>query len=123
IAVDYVAAGYDRFFKDDPDARNPLLQAPTSGAGLRRIVELLRGIDALAHTTFTSTMTLLTLLPQLRSAYPELAARVQRHVDLVASRDLRVTECITDAKGHRQLPPSKQADPDAYLRIVERRPD
>ena len=30
---------------------------------------------------------------------------------------------MTDPKGNRSLPPSKQADPDLYLRIVEKRED
>ena len=30
---------------------------------------------------------------------------------------------MTDPKGHRALRPSEQADPDAFVRVVERRPD
>ena len=49
------------------------------------------------------------------------------HIDQFVARcrtqDLRVAEVISDAKGDRSLAPSRQADPDAYLRVVERRHD
>jgi 4-hydroxybutyryl-CoA dehydratase/vinylacetyl-CoA-Delta-isomerase len=37
--------------------------------------------------------------------------------------DLRYCLGVMDPKGDRSLPPARQADPDLYLRIVERRPD
>ncbi|MBQ0060050.1 MAG: 4-hydroxyphenylacetate 3-hydroxylase family protein [Lachnospiraceae bacterium] len=37
--------------------------------------------------------------------------------------DKTVDGAMTDPKGDRSLSPSKQAEPDAYLRVVERRPD
>ena len=122
-AVTAVADGYDRFHLAGESARNPLLTPPRAPEQLRETVGLLRGADMLAHTTFTSVMTLLTVAPQLAVSHPELAERLYRHVDLVRDRDLRVTECITDAKGHRALAPAKQEDPDAYLHVVEHRAD
>jgi 4-hydroxybutyryl-CoA dehydratase/vinylacetyl-CoA-Delta-isomerase len=123
VAVTTVAEGYDRFYQPGDDSRNPLLTPPRSGDELRVLVERLRGVDMLAHTTFTSVMTLLTVVPTMTEQHPELAERIYRHLDLVSREDLRVTECITDAKGHRGLSPSKQEDADAYVRVVERRPD
>jgi 4-hydroxybutyryl-CoA dehydratase/vinylacetyl-CoA-Delta-isomerase len=41
----------------------------------------------------------------------------------VQDNDLTVDGAMTDPKGDRSLSPSKQADPDLYLRVVERRPD
>jgi 4-hydroxybutyryl-CoA dehydratase/vinylacetyl-CoA-Delta-isomerase len=123
VAVTAVADGYDRFYEDSEESRNPLLTPPRSAPELREIIGLLRGTDMLAHTTFTSVMTLLTVVPTLAHEHPDLAARIYDHCEWVRRHDLRVTECITDAKGHRALPPSKQEDPDAYLRVVERRPD
>lgn len=41
----------------------------------------------------------------------------------VQEEDLTVDGAMTDPKGDRGLSPSKQADPDLYLRIVERRKD
>lgn len=41
----------------------------------------------------------------------------------IQSRDLMVSGAMTDPKGDRALPPSKQKDPDAYLHVVERKSD
>lgn len=41
----------------------------------------------------------------------------------VQKNDLTVDGAMTDPKGDRSLPPCKQADPDLYLRVVERRED
>lgn len=41
----------------------------------------------------------------------------------VQENDLVVDGAMTDPKGDRALAPSKQADPDLFLRVVERRPD
>ncbi|RPJ85224.1 MAG: 4-hydroxyphenylacetate 3-hydroxylase, partial [Acidobacteria bacterium] len=38
-------------------------------------------------------------------------------------RDIACAGALTDPKGHRRLAPSKQPDPDMYLRIVKRLPD
>jgi len=38
-------------------------------------------------------------------------------------KDLTVDGAMTDPKGDRGLSPGRQADPDLYLRVVERRPD
>jgi 4-hydroxybutyryl-CoA dehydratase/vinylacetyl-CoA-Delta-isomerase len=42
---------------------------------------------------------------------------------MVQDKDLTVDGAMTDPKGDRNLGPSDQADPDLYLRVVERRPD
>lgn len=41
----------------------------------------------------------------------------------IQEEDLTVDGAMTDPKGDRGLAPSKQADPDLFLRVVERRPD
>ncbi len=41
----------------------------------------------------------------------------------VQEEDLTVDGAMTDPKGDRSLSPSKQSDPDLYLRVVERRED
>lgn len=46
-----------------------------------------------------------------------------KYLKYVQENDLTVDGAMTDPKGDRSLPPSKQADPDLYLRVVERRPD
>jgi 4-hydroxybutyryl-CoA dehydratase/vinylacetyl-CoA-Delta-isomerase len=45
------------------------------------------------------------------------------YMKFVQENDLTVDGAMTDPKGDRSLSPSKQADPDMYLRVVERRPD
>ena len=49
--------------------------------------------------------------------------RLRAFVAYVQDRDLMVDGAMTDPKGNRALAPSKQEDPDLYLRIVERRED
>jgi 4-hydroxybutyryl-CoA dehydratase/vinylacetyl-CoA-Delta-isomerase len=46
-----------------------------------------------------------------------------RYMKYVQENDLTVDGAMTDPKGDRSLSPSKQADPDLYLRVVERRKD
>ncbi len=46
-----------------------------------------------------------------------------KYLKYVQENDLTVDGAMTDPKGDRALSPSKQADPDLYLRVVERRPD
>lgn len=41
----------------------------------------------------------------------------------VQDEDLIVGGALTDPKGDRTIPPTKQEDPDMYLHVVERRPD
>jgi len=45
------------------------------------------------------------------------------YIKLVQNNDLTVDGAMTDPKGDRSLSPSKQADPDLFLRVVERRED
>ena len=42
---------------------------------------------------------------------------------MVQEKDIVVDGAMTDPKGDRGLPPHKQADPDMFLHVVERRPD
>lgn len=49
--------------------------------------------------------------------------RFTNYMKLVQENDYTVDGAMTDPKGDRSLSPSKQADPDLYLRVVERRPD
>lgn len=47
----------------------------------------------------------------------------KKFLEYAQKNDLTVDGAMTDPKGDRGLSPSKQADPDLYLRVVERRPD
>ena len=46
-----------------------------------------------------------------------------KYLAWVQEHDFVVDGAMTDPKGDRGLSPSQQADPDMYLRVVERRPD
>lgn len=49
--------------------------------------------------------------------------RFKKYMEYVQENDYTVDGAMTDPKGDRALAPSKQADPDLYLRVVERRKD
>ncbi len=117
-----VAATYDRLHRDEPDAVNPALTIPRSIDDLRARCDLLVEHDVTLSLSAVA-MALLTASPVLGEADPAAPERIRAWFDDCARRDVRVAELITDAKGDRTLPPSKQDDPDLYVRVVERRPD
>ncbi len=47
----------------------------------------------------------------------------KKYLEFVQDNDLTVDGAMTDPKGDRSLAPSKQEDPDLFLRVVERRED
>ncbi len=49
--------------------------------------------------------------------------RFKRYLQRVQAEDLMLAGAMTDPKGHRAQKPSEQADPDQFVRVVERRPD
>jgi len=49
--------------------------------------------------------------------------RFREYWTMVQREDLTVDGAMTDPKGDRSLSPAQQADPDLFLRVVERRPD
>ncbi|GAF97469.1 unnamed protein product, partial [marine sediment metagenome] len=53
----------------------------------------------------------------------EYHSRLRDFVAYVQDSDVMCDGAMTDAKGNRALRPSEQEDPDAYLRVVERRKD
>jgi 4-hydroxybutyryl-CoA dehydratase/vinylacetyl-CoA-Delta-isomerase len=53
----------------------------------------------------------------------EYHARFRRYLKHVQEDNLVVDGAMTDPKGDRQLSPSRQADPDLFVHIVERKPD
>jgi 4-hydroxybutyryl-CoA dehydratase / vinylacetyl-CoA-Delta-isomerase len=116
-----VAATYDRFYSPDPDATSPLMQVARSAADLKARIPVLHSADLVANVTYQSIMTLLTAASRMGEC-PEYVARIGAYVDQAQKDDIRIVECITDAKGDRSLPPAKQSDPDAYVRVVGRKP-
>jgi len=53
----------------------------------------------------------------------EYHERVKEYLKYIQKNDLMVAGAMTDVKGDRSLRPHQQADPDLYLRVVERRED
>jgi len=49
--------------------------------------------------------------------------RLQKWLLSAQERDITLAGALTEAKGQRRLPPSRQPDPDSYLHIVKRRED
>jgi 4-hydroxybutyryl-CoA dehydratase/vinylacetyl-CoA-Delta-isomerase len=70
-------------------------------------------LNALESTTFEMDQALGT---QYHARFLDYLRYVQRH-------DLVCNGAMTDVKGDRSLRPPQQADPDMYLRVVERRSD
>ena len=122
VAADVVAACYDGFYSPDPDARSPLMGIPKSAEELKNRMPLLHDADMLAHTTYSSIMTLITAAGRMPDQ-PVYNERIMAYVEEMQKKDVRIIQCITDAKGDRSLPPGKQPDPDAYTHVVERRDD
>ena len=60
---------------------------------------------------------------QLNDGNTQYHERFRSFLKTAQQQDLTVMGNITDAKGDRSLPPHQQADPDLFVRIVERRPD
>ena len=122
-AVDMVAATYDHFYSPVEGAVNPLLTAPTGFEELKARVPQLLEADIVANVTFQSLMTVLTASATVAQSNGEYAERIREYVHRAQRDDIRITECITDAKGNRSLPPGKQPDPDSYTRVVDRTSD
>jgi 4-hydroxybutyryl-CoA dehydratase/vinylacetyl-CoA-Delta-isomerase len=122
VAATVVADCYDRFYSADADARSPLMGIPKSSQELKDRIPLLHSADMLAHVTYSSIMTLITAGGRMPDM-PVYNERITAYVAEMQASDRRITQCITDAKGDRGLPPGKQPDPDSYCRVVERRAD
>lgn len=123
VPMEVAAAGYDKWYSAEPDAMNSVISAPRSPEELRDKIPVLLEMDLLLNVTYQSLMTLLVAAPRIEQAAPECVPRIHAYIEDARRRDIRITECITDAKGNRSRPPSKQDDPDAYVRVVGRTPD
>ena len=121
--VDFTAAGYDAFYDPAPDATSPLLGIPRSADELRALLPMLHTAGMMAHVTSTSIQTVMTAAGRMEHAAPEHLERMSAYIEEARRDDVRITQCITDAKGDRSRPPLKQDDPDAYVRVVDRQRD
>src|SRR5713101_9265819 len=118
-----VASGYDRWYSPEPDAVSPLMKIAHSAVELKEKIPLQHESDIVSAVTYQSIMTLTTAATRISESLPQYTERMRRYVQDAQRRDIRIVECITDAKGDRSRPPGKQDDPDAYTRVVERRSD
>jgi 4-hydroxybutyryl-CoA dehydratase/vinylacetyl-CoA-Delta-isomerase len=117
------ADGYDKHYSSEPGAVNPLLEGPRSAEELRDKIPVLLEMDLLLNVTYQSLMTLLVAAPRIEKVAPQFVERINAYVIDARKRDIRITECITDAKGNRSRPPAAQDDLDSYVRVVDRTAD
>ena len=121
--VDTTAAGYDRYYDPTPGATSPLMAVPSSAEELRDMIPLLHEAGMMAHVTYTSIQTLKTAAGRMDGVKPDYIERMGAYIDEAQRGDVRITQCITDAKGDRSRPPAKQDDQDAYVHVVARQRD
>lgn len=109
--------GYSRYYEiprssEDLLARSALIELATrAGRTLPPMIKEV-GTDALFG--------LLAMRRRLGEPY---ASRIDAFCDSARDDDLALSVAQTDFKGNRSAGPSQQDNPDAYLRIVERRED
>lgn len=116
--VKRTAATYDHFARDK-QARDDFMSPPRTFDAMRKRLDV--QVDELTGMTYTTLMTLLTAADRICEVRPQAKETVVQYVNHVDRLDLRLTECITDAKGNRAKPPAQQDDRDAYVRVVGRK--
>jgi 4-hydroxybutyryl-CoA dehydratase/vinylacetyl-CoA-Delta-isomerase len=121
-AVTSVAGTYDRFYDPAPDAFHPMYTIPRTREDMDARVAALGQSDITAGTT-AACMALVDVAPELGKLRPEYRDRIYAFFEWCKEQDVRCSEAITDAKGHRRKRPSQQDDPDAYVRVVDRQSD
>ena len=121
-AVNSVAGTYDRFYDPAPDAFHPMYTIPRSREDMDKRIAALGHSDITAGTT-AACMALVEVAPELGKLRPEYRDRIYEFFEWCKEKDVRCSEAITDAKGHRKKRPSQQDDPDFYVRVVDRQRD
>ena len=116
----WIAREYDRWYLPEADAYNPMLNPPRSVDDLRDRLPLNHDCDPMLELTYQTLMALGTAAGRLENQAPALADRIRRYVDESRMNDIRIVECITDAKGDRKKSPANQVDVDSYLHVVSR---
>ncbi|MDY7101267.1 MAG: 4-hydroxyphenylacetate 3-hydroxylase N-terminal domain-containing protein [Actinomycetota bacterium] len=120
--VDFTAKGYDKYYDPSGQATSALLSVPRSADDLRELIPKLHDAGMMAHVTSTSIQTLKTAAGRMEGQ-GEYIERMNAYIDEAQKADVRITQCITDAKGDRSRPPAKQDDADAYVHVVDRQRD
>ena len=122
-SVQKAAEGYDWMLARSVNGRSPLAGIPTNSEELRQKVDLVHQSGMISHVTYTSIMTLATVCGRIKDTAPKYLEPMNAFIEEAQRRDIRITQCITDAKGDRSRPPGKQDDPDAYVHVVSRQSD
>lgn len=122
-AIDKVAEAYDWLGERAVDGKSPLSTIPTTPEELRAKVDLIHRAGLMAHVTYTSLMTMATAAGRISETAPQYVEQIHAFIEDAQRRDIRITQCITDAKGNRSRSPGRQDDPDAYVHVVDRTPD
>ncbi len=101
------------------------LAPPRSREDLLKFVEMEETMPGDAHGAMAAGLTGLQILARKMDAKygKSYTPRIDAYVDWFARNDLHGSFAMTDAKGDRSKPPSGQADPDLWLRVIERRKD
>jgi len=123
VAVQNCADGYDWMIEHSVDGKSPLSGVPTTPEQLREKVDLVHQSGMMSHVTYTSIMTLATVAGRMQDTTPQYIEGIHQYMDEAQNADIRITQCITDAKGDRSKAPKDQRDPDAYVRVVDRQRD
>lgn len=117
---------------EDPDTGQPMsryFKIPRTSEDLLKRHELIMAATRLGRSTIPFIKDIGTdlihalLIVTKKMKDPVYHERVRAYREHVKSHDLSMAGAWTDVKGDRSLPPSKQSNPDAYVRVVERRKD
>jgi 4-hydroxybutyryl-CoA dehydratase/vinylacetyl-CoA-Delta-isomerase len=95
--------------------------APRSPEELRERAEVIHTMDLALNVTYQSHDAA-DGGAEMKGVDPIYKTGCSRTDDAIKA-DIRIAECITDAKGNRSLAPGRQTDPDAYVHVVDRRSD
>jgi 4-hydroxybutyryl-CoA dehydratase/vinylacetyl-CoA-Delta-isomerase len=107
VPMNVAAEGYDKYFSAEPGALNPVITAPRSAEDLREKIPELLEMDLLLNVTYQSIMTLIVAASRIATSAPQFIPRIEAYIEKARRDDIRITECITDAKGNRSLSPIK----------------
>ena len=109
--VSRIAEGYDKFYSPEPGAVSPLMKIPRSANELRDRIPLLLESDIVANVTYQSIMTLTTAATRIADACPNMRSASATTCRPRQRKDVRIVECITDAKGDRARRPASRTIP------------
>lgn len=121
VVTDPDGTAYSRYYQiprgaDDLQKRSALIELATAEGGTLVVLIKEIGTDALCGLLRVASIV------DARHGTSYLR-RVESFYEHCRTNDLAVAVAQTDVKGDRSLGPAAQADPDLYVRIVERRSD